>query len=154
MNTLDWILVGIAAVFALRCLFRGFVKEILSAAALVAGGLAGVAFYQPIGELFGKLTGLKTFLEVIGFVIAFLVAFVVVKLIERALRTTLEALKLGGLDKLLGFLLGAVEGLVIVSLVLILLSRQSLIDLKALLDGSVVARTLLPVLVKNGALPG
>ena len=33
MNTLDWILAGVLALLAIRCLVRGFVAEVLSVAA-------------------------------------------------------------------------------------------------------------------------
>ncbi|MCX7025572.1 MAG: CvpA family protein [Spirochaetes bacterium] len=154
MNTLDWILVAIAGAFAARCLFRGFIKETLSAAALLAGGLAGIVFYRQAGELIGRISGLTDFLEIAGFAAAFVIAFVVVKLIETAMRASVEALRLGWADRLLGLVLGTVEGLIIVCLVLILLARQPVFHLEPLLEGSAIARFLLPILVENGALPG
>ncbi len=145
MNTLDWILAGVLALLAIRCLVRGFVAEVLSVAAYVVGLLAALLLYKPAGALIKDKFGVATASEVIGFVAVFVMAFLVVKLLERMLRQSLEAAHLETADRILGFLLGAAEGLIAISLILIVISIQPLFDAKKLLDGSFFARSILPV---------
>jgi membrane protein required for colicin V production len=137
-------------VFALRCYIRGFVTEVMSTAALVGGVFSGVVFYRPAGEIIGKLTGLTSFLEVIGFVAAFLLVFAIIKVAETVVDHTIDAANLGTIDKVLGFFLGAAEGLLIVCVVLILIALQPMFNVKDLLDKSFIAKILLPLIVERG----
>jgi membrane protein required for colicin V production len=82
---------------------------------------------------------------VIAFAAIFLIAFLLVKILERLLHEGLEAARLDRLDRVLGLVLGAVEGLLAASIILIVLQIQPLFDVKALLAGSVFAKTILPI---------
>jgi membrane protein required for colicin V production len=151
MNALDYVLFAIIALSALRCWFRGIIGEVLSMAAVLGGLLAGIFFYRQVGAWLSRLWPLGGFEVVLGFVAAFAVVFIVVKIIERSLRSVLENLNLDILDKVLGLLFGALEGLVLSAVVLMALRYQPLVDVSALLEGSLVARVLLPLVA--GALP-
>ena len=152
MNALDWVFAAVIVLLGVRCLVRGIVEEVLSVAAIALGLLAGLYLYKPAGALIAGLFAPKTVPvpELFGFAAAFLLAFLLVKLIERMIREGLEAAKLGAVDRALGFVLGLAEGLLAVSLVLVVMSLlaeplKNLVDMKKLLDGSFFARTLLPL---------
>lgn len=149
MNTLDYVLLAVMAVAALRCWFRGIISEVLSTAAVVGGLLAGIFFYRPVGAFVASLVSLKGFEPVVGFVAAFALVFIAVKLVERSLRGVLEALNLNALDRVLGFLFGALEGLIIATVVVMVLRYQPIVDVEALLGGSFFARTLLPIVAER-----
>jgi len=149
MNTLDYILFAIIALAGLRCWFRGLIGEVLSAAAIVGGLLAGIFFYRPIGAWISTLVELGGFQPVVGFVAAFAVVFIVVKIVERSLRSVLENLNLDILDKLLGLAFGAIEGVIVSAVVIIVLRYQPLFNVESLLSGSFVARTLLPIIAER-----
>jgi membrane protein required for colicin V production len=80
----------------------------------------------------------------------FLVTFVLVKILERILKDIAERVKLGGIDRALGLALGLLEGLLVVSAALFVLSIQPLFDPSALLEGSIFARILLPLVGEAG----
>ncbi len=154
MNALDWIFVVILALLGVRCMIRGFIAEVLSVAAVLAGLLAGLFLYKAVGQLFVGW-GLKPQPEVLvaalGFAAAFLVAFVAVKIIERLLEEGIQAAELGGVDRALGLVLGLAEGLILVSLVLVAMSLlepalKSIAGYSKLLSGSYFARLILPVI--------
>ncbi len=149
MNTLDYVLLAVIGVAALRCLFRGVVAEVMSAAAIVGGLLAAILFYKPVGGWIGGLVDIGGFSLVAGFLASFALVFILAKILERSLRAVLEKLSLSALDKALGFAFGAVEGLLIASVILILVRYQPLFPVDTLLDGSWFARVLLPVIAER-----
>lgn len=151
MNVLDWILLGIITLAALRCLFRGLVAEFMAVAAPVGGLLAAVLFYRPVGSWLGSMLELGGFAYVLGFLACFILVFVIAKILERSLRTVLENLRLTALDRGLGFVYGAAEGLVIAAIILILIRYQPVFDANDLLEQSFMARLLLPLVAE--ALP-
>lgn len=145
MNTLDYVLIAIIAIAALRCWFRGIIGEVLSAAALVGGLLSGIFFYRQVGGWISSLVALGGFEQVVGFVAAFAIVFIVVKVVERSLRSVLENLHLDALDRILGLAFGAFEGLLVSTIVILVLMYQPLVNVGALLEGSLVARVIIPL---------
>jgi membrane protein required for colicin V production len=153
MNTLDWIFIVVLAILGIRCMAKGFVAEILSVASVLGGLLAGLLLYKPAGELFvswGLAAEPAALPGVLGFAAAFLAAYLVVKLVERLLMEGIEEADLGGIDRFLGLVLGLAEGLILVSLVLILMSLlepvfKSIPGYAKLLSGSFFARFILPI---------
>lgn len=154
MNTLDWIFVVVLALLGIRCMIKGFVAEVLSVAAVLVGVLAALFLYKGAGFLFvgwGLPAAPAILPPALGFAAVFLVAFLIVKLIERLLEEGIDAAELGGVDRLLGLLLGLAEGLLLVSLVVIAMSLlepsvKTIAGYSKLFHGSVFVRTLLPII--------
>jgi membrane protein required for colicin V production len=153
MNTLDWIFLVIVALLGIRCMIRGFVTELLSVAALLVGVLSALLLYKSAGELlvsWGLAAQPAALPGILGFIAVFALAFIVVKLIERLLNEGIDAAELGGIDRALGLLLGLAEGLVLVSLVLVVMSLlgpafKSVPGYAKLLNGSAFAKIILPI---------
>ncbi|HOX12726.1 MAG TPA: CvpA family protein [Spirochaetia bacterium] len=152
MNALDLVLFVVILLFALRCYFRGFVAELLSMAAVILGVFLAILFYRPAGELLAKYLALESFTEVLGFAVVFLLVFLLIKILQGVLRSVIENINLQNVDRGLGFLLGAAEGLLLSSLLLMLMRLQPVLDLSALLEGSFLGKNLLPVLVSAARL--
>ncbi len=146
MNALDWILLAIILLLGVRCLVRGFVQELLSVAAYAIGlGLAVLLYRQGGGFLAGRFKDLPL-PEVIAFAAIFLIGFLLVRLLGKLLKDGLEAANLASVDRGLGLALGLVEGLVAVSLILLILKIQPLFDVSKLLGDSFFAKAILPVI--------
>jgi membrane protein required for colicin V production len=145
MNALDWIFLAIIGLLGIRCLVRGLVEELLSVAAFVVGLLSALLLYKPGGAFLKERFGLATLPEAIAFAAIFLIGFLLVKLLEKLIREGLEAAHLDKLDRILGLVLGLAEGIIVVSLILIVMSVQPLFDVKKLLEGSAFARFILPI---------
>jgi membrane protein required for colicin V production len=154
MNTLDWIFVVVLVLLGARCMIKGFVSEVLSVAALLVGLLSALFLYKAASQLlvsWGLAATPQIVPAILGFAIVFLLAFLLVKLIERLLREGIEAAELGGVDRILGLLLGLAEGLILVSLVLVAMSLlepalKSIAGYHKLLSGSFFARLILPLI--------
>jgi membrane protein required for colicin V production len=151
------IFLALVALLTLRCLLKGFTGEIIALAS-VALGLTGAIFFFKAGAAFIRQRALAdvAFLpEIIAFAAIFIIVFVAGKLLDFIIKDIINRLNLGGLDRFLGLFLGLLEGLALVSLILLLLSVQPLFDPAALLSRSVFARLLLPLigLARESVLP-
>jgi membrane protein required for colicin V production len=136
------------ALLVIRCALRGFIGEIMAMAAFSLGLLASLFFYKN-GGLFVRekfMPGTKILPEVLAFIVLFFIVFILVKILERILKDIIDRVSLGGVDRLLGILLGLAEGILVTGLLLFILSIQPLFDPAALLDRSVFARLLLPLI--------
>ena len=148
LSVMDFIFIGLIALFMIRCYLKGFVSELLSMAAIVLGLLASLYFYKN-GAIFLReqfWPDLKSIPEVIAFVGLFLIVFILVKLLEAMLKGIISGVRLGGADRFLGIIFGLAEGLVVISLILFLLMIQPLFDPTGILADSFFAKHLLPLI--------
>jgi len=145
------IMVGLCA---LRVAFGGFTREIAALSWLVLGGVAGFLFSGVVAQLFETWLGPGVFNQVLGFIAVFLLVFLIVKLLERSLLTVLEGLNLNSLDHALGFILGAVEGILLVFVLYFLLDIQQVWAIHEELAASHSAALFAPFLpYAQGLLP-
>jgi len=146
----DIVFASLVLMLIVRCALRGFVEEFLSMAALVAGGLCAFLFFRPGADFVRNTVGLKILPELVAAAGLFLIAFIAVKLVERILSDIVDRINLTGVDRALGGVLGLVEGLLVVSAILFLLSAQPLFDTTELLAGSRFAEYLMPFVSMAG----
>lgn len=146
-NYLDVVSALIVLLTGLRGFFRGFVTEFLSMAAFILGIAAAVIFSAPLATILSRQFGGYLWIQVVTFLGIFIFVYILVKLLEGILHTGVEKLSLKNLDRTLGFLLGIIEGVLVISVVLIVLDIQPFLDVSDLLANSFFARLLLPLLV-------
>jgi membrane protein required for colicin V production len=150
VNYLDIILVVVVIVLTIRCIYRGFIEESLSMAALVGGIAGGVLFSGLLASLLTGWIGPAVWNPIIGFLVAFLVIYLIVKLLEGAIQAFFDKFNLEKLDKVLGLFLGLIEGVLFCSLavfVLYWLRAFPYLNTAVLLKGSFTARLILPLFV-------
>ncbi len=142
-------IVGIVIIvfFALRTGIRGFVKELLSMAAVILGIAAAVLFSGVASAYLEPQFGIEApWSQIVAFLGLFVAVYIIVKLFESALNRIMEKINLAGLDHALGILLGIAEGLLLVLIILTVLQWQSIFDVDAMIRESQFARLLLPLL--------
>jgi membrane protein required for colicin V production len=144
-NYLDMFFILLIVAAAVRGALKGFVAELASVAALVLGIWGAVAFSGHLLPALQKYLGDSLWNRLIAFLIIFLAIYIAVKLAELLLHRLFENLNLFRLDQVLGFFLGAGEGLLATVLLLYLLRWQPLLDTRHLLADSFFARLLLPL---------
>jgi membrane protein required for colicin V production len=119
-------------------------------ASLALGLLAALLFFNPgaafIREKFSW--DAQVLPEIVAFIVLFLIVFFFIRILELILSDIINRIHLGGLDHFLGFLFGFLEGLILVSFLLLVLYIQPLFDARPLLEKSIVARFLLPISVE------
>ena len=116
MNTLDLlILVGltIGLVIGLR---SGLVKQVLSFVGMLAAFVLSLHLMKPVGEMAAGSLGIsEDIAPIVGFVLVFLAVQVAVFGLTRLLEAVLGALKLTGLNRVLGGAVGAFKACLVLS---------------------------------------
>jgi membrane protein required for colicin V production len=145
-EVIDVIFVTLILLIVIRCMLRGFIKEVMTMASVVLG--LGTAFFlfKPGGAFIRDryMPEMQFLPEILGFIGIFFIVFLAVKILEYILRDIIIRINLGGLDRVLGFFFGLLEGVALVSLVLFVLSMQPLFDPEPILGKSLFAQYLLP----------
>ncbi len=145
-SALDAVLGLVLAALAVRGVIRGFVAEAFALAAVALGALAAVLFGGSLSVGIERALGPSIWSGVLAFLFLFVVVYLVVALLGAGMRAGVESLSLEQLDRALGLLLGALEGLLVVTGLVVILKVQPLFDARSLLHASFFARTLLPLL--------
>jgi membrane protein required for colicin V production len=170
LKVIDYVFLVLTLLLVIRCTLRGFISEFMTLASLVLGALASLFLYRS-GAAFLRdrwlegldakipaflqnlLPGLvRNIPEILAFVLIFVVVFFAVKLVEFLLKDIIQRIRLGGVDRFLGLLFGMAEGVAVTSLLLLILNVQPVFDAAPLLEGSVFAELLLPLVGRAGAL--
>ena len=105
MNWLDWLLLGILAWAAIQGFQRGFIIELASLVALVAGIWAAVHF----SDRFAGAVGIDAENTALAFLLTFLAVLLGVHLLARFLTTLIDIAQLGVPNKLAGIALGVLR---------------------------------------------
>lgn len=145
MNPLDIICLIILALLFLRGIFRGFVKEFSSVAAVLSAVLLAVFFSGLVATLLDQFLEPSFWNQIIAFLAIFMIVYIVFKLFEAGLKSLVERAKLESLDKALGLFLGLLEGFIVVFVILFILHAQPFIPVDAVLNGSIFNRLLSPL---------
>lgn len=114
MNALDWALLAIVAVAAVRGFFRGFVVELASLLGVVAGIWAASRFSARVAAW----AGLEGGQEWAGFAITFVAVLVLVHLLAKVITKAMDLAMLGLPNKVAGGLFGAVRSAFVLSVLL------------------------------------
>ena len=142
----DIVLVGVLLATAARGMLRGAVAGINSDSCLVLGIGGAAVLYRRLNDLVGGLLGEASWQGALSFGLAFLVVFLAAKLCGRLLRRRLGELQAPTLDRLLGLLLGAAEGALVVGVLLLSFRWHNVVNGAVLLEDSWFERALFSVL--------
>ncbi len=149
IGTLDIIFGVIVFVAIIRCIYRGFIAEMLSVAALLLGIAAAVLFARPLSKLLETYTDIESASVVIAFLALFLLVYIIVKISEGLIHRLFETLHLERLDRALGLFLGIIEGVLLCACVVFILSAQPFINVDGLLETSIFVDFILRLFPGN-----
>jgi uncharacterized membrane protein required for colicin V production len=143
LTTPDTIVLIACGVLGLRGAFKGFAWQLVRTLGLVGALWAAGTFYQTVGNLLDSaLPILPTpAAPLVGWVLIVLVTFVVFAYLAHLARGLMRSAELSAPDRLLGFGLGAVMGLALCAVALVVWGHVAGEDeLKDTMRGSVSAR--------------
>lgn len=146
LTAVDVVFLAFVLILAVVGAVNGFVNEVFGKAAFVVGAWAAVLFHKQLVVPIERQLSFHTGAVAIAFVAVFVVVFVAVKLVQLAFRAMAHGYLFGELDRVLGFALGAVEALALVAVALIVMRTQTLFDVTSLLENSLIANLLQPLL--------
>jgi len=117
---LDIILIAMMLISGLLAMVRGFSREILSISSWVIAALAGYFFYQTLSPtvndfLVKNVGNLPEILShIVAGLIIFVIVLIIVSLITYKIADFIVDSRVGVLDRTLGFIFGAVRGLLLI----------------------------------------
>ncbi len=121
MNWLDWTLLAIIALAAVKGFSRGFIVEVAALLALVAGIWAGVHLSERVTDALGLEIGNGA----LAFLITFVLVVLLVHLLARFLTTLVNIAQLGLPNKLAGVVFGAIRSAFMISVLFNLIAGYS-----------------------------
>jgi membrane protein required for colicin V production len=122
LTTLDLVVLGLVAVFALRGAFKGFVWQAVRLVALFGAVWGAGAWHAWVAA---RLKNLFTFLPdasvpLVSWVLVFLALLILGAYLAHMARGVIRSADLSGLDRTAGFVLGGATGLALCTVLLLL----------------------------------
>lgn len=119
LTVFDVVVVLLVGLLALGGLARGFVGEIVSLLAWVAGIVAVRLFYTPAKAFAANLTGTEAGGAIAALVVLFLAGFLTVRIIGDKLSAGTKSSLIGPIDRVLGLGFGAAKGVLAAALIFV-----------------------------------
>jgi len=113
VTVLDVIVVVVVLISAILAMVRGFVREILSVASWVADAAAAYFFYPDVLPLVQPYFDNRTIAIIVAAAAIFFVALIVASYITMKISDFVIDSRIGAVDRALGFIFGAVRGLLL-----------------------------------------
>lgn len=120
VTLLDGILLGVTLISALLAMVRGFSREVLSILSWVAAAAAAFVFYGPLTPYVQKYIDNEKIAMIVAAVIVFVITLVIVSFITLKIADFIIDSRIGALDRTLGFVFGAVRGVLLVVVAMLL----------------------------------
>ncbi|MDR0877764.1 MAG: CvpA family protein [Treponema sp.] len=145
---IDIIFAVLIFILVIRCAMKGLIGEVISMAAVVLGFMTALLLCSNGGIYLREkfMPDMRILSEILAFIALFLIVFLFIKIVGSILKGIIEGIHLGGVDHFLGIAFGLLEGLVVVGLILFVFSIQPLFDSQKILEQSIFARLLLPLI--------
>ena len=125
MGLVDIAILVILCFFLLKGVFRGLLREICSLLGLVLGGVFAFTFHLPLAQLLQDTFNLPAQLCVWGsFLAIFMLIVVLFAVIGFVLNRFVKLIFLGGFNRLAGAIFGIIQGVVVLSMIVLALNSS------------------------------
>ncbi len=121
MNIVDFVILGVLAIFIYKSYRKGFTGEIFSLMAILLALFVAFKLYTPLSVYLLGISESKTISEVISFAILFIAVNFAVNRLGEWLQYLLDRLYLNWLNSLLGGVVGFTKGFLLVGVILFIL---------------------------------
>jgi membrane protein required for colicin V production len=124
MNYLDIIIAILLILSAFNGFSKGFVIELTSLVALIAGLFAAVYFSDVTADFLTSYFSVSSkYLSIIAFTLTFILVLIAVVFVGRIVEKFVDMLMLGFLNKLAGLVFGVVKGALIISVLIFVINH-------------------------------
>ena len=120
MNPFDMLATAILAFCVIRGIFRGLIKEMSSIVGVLSGYYAAYTYYPEIAKLLSRWLTNSAYVNILSFLVLFCVVFLVVSTLGVVIKYALNIAFLGWFDRICGSLFGAVKGILIVAVLVVI----------------------------------
>ncbi len=114
LTLLDIIVIAVLLISAVLAMVRGFVREVLSVASWLLAALAAYLLYEQLQGVLETYIENETLALIVSVTVIFIVVLVVVSYITIKIADFVIDSRIGGFDRIFGFLFGAARGLLLV----------------------------------------
>lgn len=129
MNVLDIVIGIVLLLFAFAGLRKGLIIEAFYLASFVIGVYGAMFFSDAMSDWLSDLIDVAPeYLSLIAFILTFILFMVLIRYLGRLISNLVEAISLGFIDKIGGFVFGAVKGALLVSILIMLLNVFNVSD--------------------------
>jgi membrane protein required for colicin V production len=128
VSWIDWVVVTVVALSLVVGLFRGFVREIVGLAGWIAAAMLATWYAEAVATQLPAAISEPVLRWAIGFVLVFLAVLVVASIVSLVVRRLMRAVGLGFADRMLGGAFGAVRGVAILVVAVLLVGLTPLRD--------------------------
>ena len=119
ITVLDVIVIVVVLISAILAMVRGFVREVLSVLSWVAAAAAAYFFYKPLVPLVQPYIASTTVATIAAAAAIFFVALIIASYITMKIADFVIDSRIGAIDRALGFLYGAVRGVLLLVIALL-----------------------------------
>ena len=124
MNYLDIIIAVILFLFGFKGLRKGLIIEVVTLLALGVGIYGAMRFSDFTAERLVEYNEVKEeYLNTVAFILTFVLLVIAVNLIGRVVSKAVDAMNLGFIDRLGGFVFGVAKGVLLCSLFVVILNN-------------------------------
>ena len=157
-SILDLVFLAIIVLFAVLGLVRGFIRELFARGAPIIALWVSMLAFRKVNEYVEPHVHIHILSVIISFLLFFIAVYSVLMIVRNIINSVFSGEIFQGLDRLLGFAFGVIEGLALVALLLIILKAQPWFDVQELLDQSFFYKILgwvgsLPTTVQEVPVP-
>lgn len=130
-------------------LFRGFIRTVFGLLGMISGVVFSIAFARPLGMHLARLLGFTDYFvgKILAFILIFIASAVIGYFGGRLIKHLFSAANLGWVDRILGGLLGLIQGSVVGAVILIIVYLVP--TSKPWLEKSVFCRTAAETVVQT-----
>lgn len=119
-HMLDIFFLLIGCYFVIKGAFRGFVGEVLSFGGLILSAYVGFRHSEALGSLLGSAAGFsKEVAQVLAVVLVWIALSIFFGLLRRILKKVIDFASLGGINRVLGIIIGLLKTVIVIYMVLI-----------------------------------
>ena len=130
MNVLDVIIGIVLILFAITGLRKGLIVEAFYLASFIFGAYGAMHFSDAVADWMSDFINVsEDYLTIISFIVTFIIVLILVRFLGRILSRLLEAISLGFLDKIGGFIFGVLKGTLLVSVIVMIMNVFGASDL-------------------------
>ncbi len=142
MNVLDYTLIAIFGYCLGRGVFRGLVKELSSIIGVLGGFYAAYTYYPLMAKALDGWISDPGYLNIFSFLLLFVVTYLTVSFTGVIIKHLMNIAFLGWTDRVCGALFGAIKGILIVTIVILMLTAF-LSNNSAILERSLVSQNMI-----------
>lgn len=143
---IDFVFIILIVAISIFALVNGFINELMGKVVPVLSIWITFMCFGRFVPILEKNIKMHFLAVAVTFLVVFVIVFILLKIIQTILKSIFSVPMLKSLDRFLGLVLGLVEGLTLVSIILLVLYVQPWFNVDNVLNGSIFARYLAPVI--------